>query len=44
MANSFGSQATLRVDDQDYTIYRLDAVTKVIPQAAKLPFALKILL
>jgi aconitate hydratase len=44
MANSFGSQATLRVDDQDYTIYRLDAVIKAIPQAARLPFALKILL
>jgi aconitate hydratase len=44
MANSFGSQATLRVDDQDYTIYRLAAVAQAIPQAARLPFALKILL
>jgi aconitate hydratase len=44
MANSFGSQATLRVDDQDYTIYRLAAVEKALPQAARLPFALKILL
>src|SRR5262249_1332548 len=40
MANSFGSQATLRIGDRAYTIFRLDAV----PQAARLPFALKILL
>jgi aconitate hydratase len=44
MANSFGSQATLKVGDQDYTIFRLAPVEKAIPQAARLPFALKILL
>jgi len=44
MANSFGSQATLRVDEQDYTIYRLAAVEQVLPPAKRLPFALKILL
>src|SRR5437868_9320226 len=44
MANSFGSQATLTVGDHSYTIHRLDAVTKQIPRAARLPFSLKILL
>ncbi len=44
MSNSFGSQALLRVGSQSYSIYRLDAVSKVIPQAARLPFSLKILL
>src|SRR5438874_2235023 len=44
MANRFGSQATLRVGDHDYTIYRLSAVEKTHPQAARLPFSLKILL
>jgi aconitate hydratase len=39
-ANSFGSRATLRVGDAEFTIYRLDAV----PAAADLPFSLKILL
>jgi len=44
MANSFGSQATLKIDNQPYTIHRLDAVAKSIPEAARLPYALKILL
>ena len=44
MANSFGSQATLQVGDREFTIYRLDAVEKIIPAAARLPFSLKILL
>jgi len=44
MNNSFGSQATLTVGDRHYTIYRLDAVEKQFPQAARLPYALKILL
>ncbi len=44
MANSFGSQGTLTIDQQQYTIYRLSAVEKAHPQAAKLPFSLKILL
>jgi aconitate hydratase len=39
-ADSFGSRATLRVKDTDYTIHRLDA----IPAASDLPFSLKILL
>lgn len=44
MANSFGSQAALTVDATDYTIFRLDAVEKVYPEAKRLPFSLRILL
>jgi len=44
MPNTFGSQAALRVGNQPYTIHRLAAVEKAFPQAARLPFALKILL
>lgn len=44
MPNSFGSQGALRGGDQEYTIHRLAAVVKAIPQAGRLPFALKILL
>ena len=42
--NSFGSQATLQVGADSYTMYRLDAVYRTYPDAAKLPFSLKILL
>src|SRR5688572_15341585 len=42
--NSFGSQATLKVGSNAFTIYRLDAVHAKHPEAAKLPFSLKILL
>ncbi len=42
--NSYGSQATFQVGPDAYTIYRLDAVYKKHPEAAKLPFSLKILL
>jgi aconitate hydratase len=38
--NSFGSRAALQVADQEYAIYRLDAV----PGSDTLPFSLKILL
>jgi aconitate hydratase len=44
MGNHFGSQATLRVGAQTYTIHRLDAVTRAHPRAARLPYSLKILL
>lgn len=44
MPNSFGSQATLTVGDRKFTIHRLAAVEKVIPDAARLPFSLRILL
>ncbi|NOU28993.1 MAG: aconitate hydratase, partial [Polyangiaceae bacterium] len=42
--NSFGSESTLQVGEKSFTIYRLDAVEKAIPQAARLPFSLKVLL
>jgi aconitate hydratase len=44
MADSFGSRSTLAVGGKSCTIHRLAAVEKAIPQAAKLPFSLKILL
>src|SRR5437667_6245524 len=44
MANTFGSKATLKVGGHDYTIFRLDMVEKRFPQAARLPYSLKILL
>jgi aconitate hydratase len=42
--NSYGSQSILKVGADQYTIYRLDAVYKKHPAAAKLPFSMKILL
>jgi aconitate hydratase len=44
MGDSFGSRGTLRVDDQDFTLYRLAAVEKAHPSAARLPYCLRILL
>src|SRR5947209_20008947 len=44
MANSFGSQSNLKVGDRTYTIHRLDAVYKIVPDAVRLPYSLKILL
>src|SRR6266436_4601850 len=44
MADSYGSQAVLRVGDRDFTVFRLRAVEKAVPSAARLPFSLKILL
>src|SRR6266404_1233550 len=44
MSNSFGSLSTLAVGGERYAIYRLDAVEKQFPRAARLPFSLKILL
>jgi aconitate hydratase len=44
MPNSFASQGTLRVDNRDYSIYRLSAVAAKHPQVSRLPFSLKILL
>jgi hypothetical protein len=32
MANTFGSQGVLKIDNQDYTIHRLEAVVKKYPQ------------
>ncbi|MGG4605307.1 aconitate hydratase AcnA [Paenalcaligenes sp. Me131] len=42
--NSFGAQASLRVNDQDYRIYRLDAVQGEDLDVKTLPYGLKILL
>jgi aconitate hydratase len=44
MINSLGSRAQLRVADQDYTLFRLDAVYKTHPRAERLPYSLKVLL
>ena len=44
MADSFGARATLRVGDREFSIYRLDKIEKTIPNAARLPFSIKILL
>src|SRR5262249_33419735 len=44
MANSLGTQASLRVGDQEYAIHRLTTFYDKFPQAKRLPFALKILL
>ncbi len=42
--DSFGSRATLDVGGRAYTIYGLSAVAKVVPEIARLPFSLRILL
>jgi aconitate hydratase len=42
--NTFGSLGTLSVDSQTFAIHRLSAVEKAFPEAARLPFSLKILL
>src|SRR5437870_3965401 len=44
MANTFGSQGTLKIDNREYTIFRLAAVYKKYPQAERLPFSMKVLL
>src|SRR5262249_5707883 len=44
MADTFGSRASITVEGQPYTLYRLDAVIRPHPAAARLPYALKILL
>jgi aconitate hydratase len=44
MANSFASQGTLKIDSQEYAVYRLATVYKKYPAAERLPFSLKILL
>jgi aconitate hydratase len=44
MANSFGTQASMRLGEQEYSIHRLGTFFDKFPQAKRLPFALKILL
>src|SRR5262249_27625569 len=43
MSDSFGSQATLSVDGQTYSYWRLAAIEKQFPQAAQLPFTHRVL-
>ena len=42
--NSFGAKSTLSVEERDYEIFRLDAVTGEGLDVASLPFSLKVLL
>src|SRR5271167_2146810 len=44
MANSFDARGSLRVGERELTIFRLDAVEKPFPSAARLPYSLRILL
>src|SRR5438132_2071947 len=44
MANSFGCQTALRVGDREFIIFRLNKIEQSFPQAAGLPYSLKILL
>jgi aconitate hydratase len=44
MIDSFGSQGSLSIGGQTYTIYRLASLAKVYPESARLPYSLKILL
>ena len=44
MADSFGCRSSLRVGDRDYAICRLSAIETKVPDAARLPYSLKILL
>jgi aconitate hydratase len=44
MADSFGSLSTLRIDDQTFTIRRLEAVYKQYALAERLPYSMKVLL
>src|SRR5437870_6670563 len=44
MANSFGCQTVLRVGDREFTIFQLNKIELSFPQAARLPYSLKILL
>jgi len=44
MSNSFGSKSTITVDGKSLSYHRLAAVEKAFPQAARLPYSLKVLL
>ncbi len=44
MTDTFGSRSTLRIDDRDYEIYRLDALEKRGLNVSRLPYSLRILL
>ena len=43
--NSFGALASLRANDRDYKIYRLDALEKAgVAKLSRVPFSIKVLL
>ncbi|HWF47659.1 MAG TPA: aconitate hydratase AcnA [Bryobacteraceae bacterium] len=42
--NSFGAASTLRVNDSDYQIFRLDALSKAGVDVSRIPYSIKILL
>src|SRR6185312_9251449 len=43
--NNFGALASLRANDRDYTIYRLDALEKAgVAKLSRVPFSIKVLL
>ncbi len=42
--NTFGSRSSLRVGDQEYEIFRIDALDKQGVSTAKLPYSMRILL
>jgi aconitate hydratase len=44
MSNSFGSQGSLQVGDQNYTIFRMATLEKSYPKTSRMPYSLKILL
>src|SRR5947209_2211481 len=44
MPNSFDARSTLRVDDQTFHYYRLDALNSAGLDVSRLPFSLKVLL
>jgi aconitate hydratase len=42
--NSFGAAASLRVGNQNYTIYRLDALEKLGCSISRIPYSIKVIL
>ncbi|HEX4229089.1 MAG TPA: aconitate hydratase AcnA [Bryobacteraceae bacterium] len=42
--NSFGAASTLRVNDSDYQIFRLDALHKAGADVSRIPYSIKVLL
>jgi aconitate hydratase len=44
MSNSFGTKSKLAVGGKTYSLHKIPTLEKAIPQAAQLPFSLKILL
>src|SRR5262245_4423390 len=45
MSNSFGAESTLKIKDQSFQIYRLEALDKAgVANTSKIPFSIRILL